>query len=642
MNIAAGKRKIVLLLALLALVILSACAPGGGTTSPNASLSNVPSGIGATPEPGTDGKPQPAPNGHSESIITTNDMAYVGSDNGTVYALGASDGKVHWQHKIGGEALVYAAANGAVYATSDSMLYALNASNGALLWQYQASTYISQVLVSDGVIYANTAATGNTTTLSALRAADGTPLWHYSLATITPGLLAVINGVVYDRQASGMPPDPNSTSTIYALRASDAHILWQAPVAGSDGFVDGEPVESNGILYFATSSGAIYALHADTGQQLWHAAQLDEHGFPVPLSPTVANGLVYIGDMQGISAYHASDGTRQWQYTGDVSGPFPQQPTVANGVVYYASNGLILALNSSNGSKIWQQAGSTLGPLIVMDGLVISDSGPVYALRASDGTLLWQQSINPDGVGTLAGGPAAVGGGIVYIGSDNGTVYAINASDGSLPWHYAIEELPVPTPPAYSAFVTFSPATTYQQALEIVTNLGLKTFALCTAQWTTGDNQDVFVEGHELTVLATVNSAPLWMSRLLATPGVQDAQSADGPISCPAMRSGNGPQYLDETQAGTYVQVTFAGAIPYDTALEGVNGLGFRLADPCYEQARAQGRKPTWHAMTQADTFARTQMLVLATTRVNATTWMSQLQALAGVQQITAPFKATC
>ena len=88
--------------------------------------------------------------------------------------------------------------------------------------------------------------------------------------------------------------------------------------------------------------------------------------------------------------------------------------------------------------------------------------------------------------------------------------------------------------------------------------------------------------------------------------------------------------------------MTFAGATSYEMALEGVNGLGFRLADPCYEAARARGAKPIWHSMSQAQTFAQTQTLVLATTSVNATTWLSQLQALAGVQHITAPFAAAC
>ncbi len=71
----------------------------------------------------------------------------------------------------------------------------------------------------------------------------------------------------------------------------------------------------------------------------------------------------------------------------------------------------------------------------------------------------------------------------------------------------------------------------------------------------------------------------------------------------------------------------------YLNAWESLNALGFRLADPCYEKARAQGNKPTWHPMDEEGSFAQTQTLVLATA-LNATTWRQQLQSVAGVGKI--------
>ena len=75
--------------------------------------------------------------------------------------------------------------------------------------------------------------------------------------------------------------------------------------------------------------------------------------------------------------------------------------------------------------------------------------------------------------------------------------------------------------------------------------------------------------------------------------------------------------------------------------LDVLNTLGFRLADPCYEQARARGTKPTWHSMGQADSFTRTRTLLLATTAFNATDWAKQLETVAGVAKVEAPFKVT-
>ena len=163
MWMSARKHKALLLLSLLLLVALAACAPGSAQSP--ATPGNVPSGTGANPEPGTDGSAQPLPNGHSESMVATADLAFVGSDNQRVYAIDTKTGKVSWQYKTGAAALVYAVANGVVYATADTMLYALNAADGSLLWQYQAKVQISQVIVSDGAVYATTAAEGNTSTL---------------------------------------------------------------------------------------------------------------------------------------------------------------------------------------------------------------------------------------------------------------------------------------------------------------------------------------------------------------------------------------------------------------------------------------------------------------------------------------------
>ena len=90
------------------------------------------------------------------------------------------------------------------------------------------------------------------------------------------------------------------------------------------------------------------------------------------------------------------------------------------------------------------------------------------------------------------------------------------------------------------------------------------------------------------------------------------------------------------------MRVTFADTAQYAIALDAINALGFRLGDPCYEQARARGTKPTWHSMGQADSFTKTRMLVLATTAFNATNWAKQLEAVAGVVKVEAPFKMAC
>jgi len=638
-------RTRVLFFALVMLVSMAACGSKSPSTTATsrAMFSNIPLGSGTDPEPGTDGKPRPSPNGHYESIVVANGLTYIGSDNGTLYALGAKDGTVRWQDKVGATTYVYAVVNGVVYVSADTMVYAFNASNGTLLWRYRADKFISDVLVVNGVIYVNTSADSNSPILYALKAADGSLLWRYSYMSVSPGLLEIMDGTVYVSSELEGQGNPELAQTIYAFRASDAHMLWHTRLESTDGRVGGTTV-ANGVVYITTVHGAIYALRADTGSKLWHVAQPIGQDFStVFVPPTVVDGVVCVGDMQGISAYRASDGTRLWQYKRNNFAPFIAQPVVTDGAVYFGSpSGFVAALRVTDGGVLWQhQATGVFRPLIAANGLVINVTGPVYALRASDGAELWQRDVEGTGESSPGGQPEVVGEGVVYIGSQDGSVQAIQASDGKLLWQYMIQEQVVTTPPVYAAYVTFAAPTSYQQALLIVTDLGLKTFADCHFSWTQEDEKDQYPSSHALVVAAMVNSAPLWLDRLKVTPGVKDVQ-AWGPHSCPLQRENEGIRRLSSGQVGTFVRVTFAGTTQYDMALDAVNALGFRLADPCYEQARAQGTKPSWHSMGQADAFGKTHMFLLATTFYNAIGWMSQLRAVPGVVKIEAAFKMDC
>ncbi|MEO6888407.1 MAG: PQQ-binding-like beta-propeller repeat protein [Ktedonobacteraceae bacterium] len=645
-----GKTAPILLLTLLMLVSMTACGYNSTsiTSSTKPGFSNIPQGKGTDLEPGTDGKPRARPDGHLESIVVANSIAYTGSDNGTLYAFGSRDGTIRWQHTLGGMVSVYAVARNIVYVTAGTnatVLYAFNAGSGELIWQFRSPKGMA-VQVLDGVAYADTFAEGNMYTLYALDALHGTLRWQRSFASVTPGLLGASNGIVYALQSSGDTGNPQFIQHVYALRTSDGQELWHAPIEGSDGLANGSVVVVNSIVYIATTNKAIYAIHTNSGTLVWHhSTPGDQHGPPIPITPVVANGSIYIASNQGVFVYRASDGVPLWQYRiSNYPGPIVEQPVVVNDVAYFgSSDGPIVALRATDGHLLWQHApGFSFRPLVVANGLVINYTGPVTVLRASDGSLLWQKDVPTSGESSLAGAPDVVGEDVAYMGDEAGHIQALRVSDGKLLWHYAIAELPQPIDPIYAAWVTFTPATTYQQALGIVTSMGLKTFAECHfSAWVPGGGKDLYPSSHNLTVAATPNSAPLWFDRLGATPDIEKIE-ADGPHSCPMQRVGNGPRFLPASQAATSIQVTFTSATSYANALDATNNLGFRVADPCYEQARAQSKKPIWHAMTQANTFAHTYTLVLATTGYNATTWQSQLKSLAGVVKLEAPFTMAC
>ena len=149
-----------------------------------------------------------------------------------------------------------------------------------------------------------------------------------------------------------------------------------------------------------------------------------------------------------------------------------------------------------------------------------------------------------------------------------------------------------------------------------------------------------------LLVTATTTSAPLWLNRLKATSIATDIQSNPA-FNCPMFPASPPPPgsntFLPDNQTGAYVRVTFSGPLSsYDAALNAINTQGFRLANPCYERARAAGAKPAWSTMEQKTSFAQTHTLILATTGLNAIRWARQLQELTGVVKIETPFQEKC
>jgi outer membrane protein assembly factor BamB len=637
-------------------VVISSCGENNVATIVTSPFSNIPQGRGSTPEPGTDGKPIPYPYGHSESMIPSNGVDFLGSDNGKVYAFQGTSGTILWQNNTGDPADVFAVANGTVYAYTDGdnsgAIYALSASSGNILWRYNFSGTISGALPG-AIIYVTTAATGNQAVLYALRASDGALLWRADIRTTMPGLLGVSDGIVYYAEIAGDPGSNNINEVIAAFQGDTGHILWQLHAASSDGIVSGISTASNGVVYLSANFGAAYAVRVSDGALLWHVARAPGLGNPPLLagavSPLLANGIVYIsgrqgsGEMQTLYALRASNGTQIWSKTfNDMPGPLAAQPLLVNGVLYVNSVGDIYALGATDGSTLWQSQGvDVFGPISMSNGQIYGSSEEgVFVVSASNGALLWKQAIPDHGTEATGLTPQIVGADIMYVASENGIVQALRMNDGHQLWRYAIPEKGMPTGVVDSAFITFTSATSYQQALTMITDLGLQTSNACAFSWKPQSAAQGFPESHDLLVAATVASAPLWLYRLKASPNVSMV-NVWTVFSCPMERIGQQPLYIPKNQVGTYVRVTFSGG-SYDAALNAINNLSFRLANPCYEQARARGSKPTWSLMDQETSFSQTHTLLLATTDANAAAWRSQLQSSPGVTKIETLVKMSC
>jgi outer membrane protein assembly factor BamB len=176
-------------------------------------------------------------------------------------------------------------------------------------------------------------------------------------------------------------------------------------------------------------------------------------------SPTVADGVVYIGSTDGkLYAVRTSNGSQIWSFT--TKGPVNSTPAVWSGLVFFSSiDGNVYALDAASGAQEWifKTNGERrfvapgihgiapqtelmpdpydvfLSSPAVEEGTVYVGSGDhnVYALDGRTGRLRWKFT-----TGNVVHASPAVSQGVVYIGSWDRYFYALDAQSGAVRWKF--------------------------------------------------------------------------------------------------------------------------------------------------------------------------------------------------------------
>jgi outer membrane protein assembly factor BamB len=233
---------------------------------------------------------------------------------------------------------------------------------------------------------------------------------------------------------------------IGAFFHSSAVHTWPATLGG---IIHTRPFVANGAVYIGDINGHVYALDATTGRRLWTYPRRGHIGV-IGYRPQVASGTVYVGSDDGnIYAINGTTGKLRWR--SKAGAPVRSSPVYIKDVIYFSSaNNNIQALNAKNGSHYWKRPAPIAGffehgpavykyemPAMPLHSrsIYVGAGGFLYALNAATGKPLWKQ---PARIGTGDYSVPAVSpdGKTVYVGGGGHDLYALNTATGKPRWKH--------------------------------------------------------------------------------------------------------------------------------------------------------------------------------------------------------------
>jgi outer membrane protein assembly factor BamB len=197
------------------------------------------------------------------------------------------------------------------------------------------------------------------------------------------------------------------------------------------------PTVANGIVYIGSGDQNVYALDARTGALRWTFAT----GDVVHASPAVANGVVIIGSWdRNLYAIDAQTGRERWRYTtGNDTVIYNQigiasSATIANGAVFVGGrDGRFHSVDFATGAVRWvhnNNGGWTIASPAVRNGIVYfptSDGTRFKALDVNTGEV----KINLQNKAVSFSSPAIVADLALY-GTSDGYLNAVDLRDGTI------------------------------------------------------------------------------------------------------------------------------------------------------------------------------------------------------------------
>jgi len=290
---------------------------------------------------------------------------FFANNDGTLYAIGATNGKRAWKVDSGrcvaaspalDRHVVYEAYLNAPPCnrppssslTGEVVSYA--AGTGRVVWRHTIGPSESSPLVSGATVYVG----DWDGRVWALRRRTGAPRWVTKLHGQVKGAVAVSGNRLFVGDYSGH---------VYALNATTGKVVWQAsaqPRFGSTGTFYATPSVAYGRVYLGATDGKVYSFGAASGKLRWSQST----GGYVYSSTAVWRDRVYAGSYsKRFYCFDAATGRILWQF--QANGPISGSPTVIAGRVYFATLAQrTYALDARTGALLWTFPDGKYSPVV--------------------------------------------------------------------------------------------------------------------------------------------------------------------------------------------------------------------------------------------------------------------------------------
>ncbi|MCB8983884.1 MAG: PQQ-like beta-propeller repeat protein [Ardenticatenaceae bacterium] len=247
----------------------------------------------------------------------------------------------------------------------------------ATIWEQ--SEQAADKIVASPLIVGNRVFVGTADSeVFALDRETGAPLWDapFTAGSAIWGQPAFADDTLYVASLDG---------NVYALDPGSGAVLGQWETSGA---IAGSPIVDGDFIYVGSFDSKLHALNRqEFGSEVWFYETPDW----VWGAPTVVEGIVYFGDLQGNAfAVDAETGSLVWQKS--VTGPVQTSPVAVDGTIYFASqgdvaakSGQLTAFAADGGAQLWQQSAPAFiytTPVVVGDAIVVALQGSADLLLA--------------------------------------------------------------------------------------------------------------------------------------------------------------------------------------------------------------------------------------------------------------------